>query len=97
MKIMKSVKISEMRNLGPASEKMLAKIGINTSQQLIKLGPEKAFKIMKEKGMKPHTSFLYAMIGAVTDRSWFYVVKDFKQADMLKSQNSVQQKNKKKY
>ncbi len=89
------MKISEMRNLGPASEKMLKKIGITNSDQLINVGPEKAFRLMEEKGIKPHTSFLYAMIGAATDRSWFDVVRDFKNAGMLKSQNLGQQKRKK--
>lgn len=82
------MKISDMRNLGPASEKMLKKIGITESEQLKELGPDKAFIMLEDKGLKPHTSFLYALIGACTDRSWNDVVKDFRAAGMLKGQQN---------
>ena len=59
---------------------------INTAEDLIKIGPDKAFKMLVENGLKPHTSFLYAMIAAISNRSWIEVVNDFKDAGMLKGQ-----------
>lgn len=71
------LKISEMRNLGPAVEKDLAAAGITTSDQVLKLGPEKTFIKMLEGRMKIDRSakccnalYLYSIYGAIHDLDW---------------------------
>lgn len=74
-----------MRNLGPASEKQLAEVGITSAEQLREIGAFKAARMMEEKGTKHvyngklHKAFLYALIGAIEDRSWQEVARAAKQ------------------
>lgn len=77
MKKQVSKRISEMRNLGPAVEKDLNAVGIFSADQVLKLGPEKAFLKMLEGRMKIGRSakccnalYLYSFYGAVHDVDW---------------------------
>lgn len=76
--IMKKSEIQSMRNLGPVSERMLNSVNIYTRSDLEKVGAQGAFKLMQDKGLKPSKNALYAMIGALSDKSWFEVVKAIK-------------------
>lgn len=71
------LKISEMRNLGPAVEKDLNAVGIYHAHQVMKLGPEKSFLKMLEGRLKTGRSakccnalYLYSFYGAVNDVDW---------------------------
>jgi hypothetical protein len=76
----RSMKISKMRNLGPKSEAMLAKIGVNSSVDLENLGAVEAFKQLQTSGEKVSLLMLYAMHGALTNQAWEMLPPDEKQA-----------------
>jgi hypothetical protein len=70
-------RISEMRNLGPAVEKDLAAAGVNTAEEVIRLGVEKTFLKMLDGRMKIQRSakccnalYLYSIYGAIHDVDW---------------------------
>lgn len=62
--------IRHLRNLGPQSEAMLTKAGIVTVEQLRAIGSVQAFLAVKRVGSKPSLNLLWAIEGALTDRSW---------------------------
>jgi hypothetical protein len=71
------LKISEMRNLGLAFEKDINAGGVFSADQVIKLGPEKAFLKMLEGRLKTGRSakccnalYLYSLYGAIHDIDW---------------------------
>jgi TfoX C-terminal domain len=76
----RAMKISKMRNLGPKSEAMLAKIGVNSSFDLEHLGAVEAFKRLQASEEKVSLLMLYAMHGALTDQAWEMLPPDEKQA-----------------
>ena len=66
-----------MMNLGPAVEKDFNAIGITHAEQIIKLGPEKAFIKMLEGRLKLNRSakccnalYLYSLYGAIHNIHW---------------------------
>jgi len=70
-------RISEMRNLGPACERDLNAVGINTAGQLKRLGAEAAFvrillgrKQQGRSGKCCNAAYLYALHGAIHDIDW---------------------------
>lgn len=71
------LKISEMRNLGPAVEKDLQAVGIFYAEEVIKLGPEKTFLKMLDGRKKLGRSakccnalYLYSIYGAIHNIDW---------------------------
>ena len=71
------MKISTLRNLGPAREQDLAAVGIRTATQLRELGAEAAFiKIIAKRqqlGQPTHSCtavYLYALYGAIHNIDW---------------------------
>ena len=68
--------ISKLRGLGPAAEKSLNAIGIYTKNDLEKIGAVKALMTLeRELNIKPHLNFLYAMVGALENKSWLEIAK----------------------
>ena len=65
--------VAKMRNLGPASARMLARAGINTPAQLRELGAAEAYIRVKLSGQSPSLNLLWAMWGALNDASWMAV------------------------
>ncbi len=60
-----------LRGLGPKSEKSLNEIGIYTRADLARIGPVRAFIMVRQVASTPPSlNFLYAMAGALEDRSW---------------------------
>ncbi|MDI1238626.1 MAG: TfoX/Sxy family protein [Polaromonas sp.] len=59
-----------LRNLGPASERMLDRAGITTEIQLLQIGSVKAYRAVQATGQKPSLNLLWAIEGALTDQSW---------------------------
>ena len=68
--------ISKLKGLGPAAEKSLNGIGIYTKKDLEEIGAVKAIiKLEREHNIKPHLNFLYAMVGALENKSWLEIAK----------------------
>jgi len=69
-------KLSELKGLGPKSEKCLKEIGISTKEQLEKVGAVKAFiELQKKSNINPSLNFLYAMVGALEGKHWADIAK----------------------
>lgn len=67
----KAKKISDLKNLGPESEKAFAKAGIKTASQFIKLGWKKTLqKLVKSNPKHRHSLYAYALIGALSNTDW---------------------------
>ena len=65
------MKVSQLKGLGPKTEKYLNNIGIYTRDDLAVVGAVPAYLKLIESGQTiPHLSFLYALVGALEDRSW---------------------------
>lgn len=69
--IKSAIKISDLKNLGAASEKVFHKAGIKTVAQFVKLGWKGAMKkLAKSDPRNIHSMFAYAVIGALKNREW---------------------------
>ncbi len=84
---LKKTKISKMMNLGPAVENDFNAIGITHADQIIKLGPEKAFIKMLEGRLKLNRSakccnalYLYSLYGAIHNIHWTQIPEKKKKA-----------------
>lgn len=96
--------LSQLKGLGPASEKNLNKIGIYTKKDLEKIGAVKAFmKLNTECNIKPHLNFLYALVGALENKSWLEIAKterarlifeleDYTELEKILSEDGTEQK-----
>lgn len=68
--------LSTLKGLGPKSEKKLNEIGIYTKEDLEKIGAVKALiKLKEQSSIKPSLNFLYAMVGALENKSWLEIAK----------------------
>lgn len=77
--IKSAVRISDMKNLGPASEKAFQKAGIKTVAQFVKLGWKGTMKkLAKSDRRNIHAMFAYAVIGALKNREWNGISEDDK-------------------
>lgn len=60
-----------MRNLGPASARMLAAVGVRTADDLVEIGALDAFRMLwAENGARPTFTMLWALVGAIEDCDW---------------------------
>ena len=59
-----------LRNLGPASWRMLARAGIVRAAQLNELGAARAYVTVERAGARPSLNLLWAIEGALTGRDW---------------------------
>jgi DNA transformation protein len=63
--------IAGLRNLGPASARMLATIGIHTATALDDLGAAEAYRRLRDAGTPGLSrNLLWAMEGALLDIDW---------------------------
>ena len=71
--------LSNLKGLGPKSEKCLNEIGINTREDLERLGAVRSFiKLKNECSIKPSLNFLYAIVGALENEHWANIAKSEK-------------------
>ena len=64
-------KISDLKNLGPASEIQLKNAKITSVKQLVGLGWKGAFKrLVRSNPKNRHAVFAYALIGALSNKQW---------------------------
>ncbi len=74
-------KISDMRNLGPNTEKAMHKANIKTVDQFVKLGWKKTLaKLVKTNPKNRHSIFAYALIGALKNQDAFHISEEDKKA-----------------
>jgi DNA transformation protein and related proteins len=63
--------IGTLRNLGPASARMMAEIGIRDEAALRRIGAGEAFRrACFELPERPSFNLLWALHGAIDDRDW---------------------------
>lgn len=69
-------KLTDLPGLGVRCEQLLCAVGIKTPAVLRKVGPIEAYcRIIEETHFTAHISLLYALVGAVENRSWLDVAK----------------------
>ena len=74
-----TVKLRDLKGLGPKSEEWLHEVGIKTPDNLRSIGAVRAFiRLKKECSVKPSLLFLYAMVGAIEGRHWTEIAKNEK-------------------
>lgn len=81
--------LSDLKNLGPQSQAMLAKAGITTEAALRRLGPVMAYARTKEVCPKASLNLLWALEGALTGRDW-KAVAETERASLLMALDDVQ-------
>jgi DNA transformation protein len=64
------MRLRELRNLGPASERMLEMAGITTPEKLDELGSVEAYRRVVEAGAHPSLNLLWALEGALLGLDW---------------------------
>jgi len=80
--------LSKLKGLGPKSERCLNEIGIHTVAELKAIGPMEAFvRLCNEGHIKPSLNFLYALVGALEDRSWQEIARNEKTQLLLELQD----------
>jgi TfoX C-terminal domain len=62
--------VSAIRNLGPASDQLYARAGIDSAQQLRQLGADGAYRRLLESGTRPHFIGYYALVMGLQGRPW---------------------------
>jgi DNA transformation protein len=67
--------ISDLPNFGPKSQETLARAGIRTLEQLRALGSVRAYVQVKRSGACTSLNLLWAIEGALSQRSWRDVAK----------------------
>jgi DNA transformation protein len=65
-----STPISAIRNFGPAYEESCGKIGINSAEELRKLGADETYRRLLQAGTKPHFIGYYVLVMALQGRPW---------------------------
>jgi len=66
--------LSDLKGLGPKSEKLLNELGICSESELRDYGPIRAFiKLKKECSVTPSLNLLYAMVGALENKHWIEI------------------------
>ena len=62
--------VSSIRNLGPAANKMFARAGVNSAQELRDLGADAAYRLLLHTGTRPHFIGYYALVMGLQGRPW---------------------------
>lgn len=62
--------IEQLLNLGPKSSQWLREAGIESVQQLKKMGPVLAFRVVKHAQPKATLNLLWALAAGLQDKHW---------------------------
>jgi len=65
-----SRELQELKNLGNTSINWLRAVGINSHEDLRKVGPVEAYTKIKTRGFRVSKVLLYALYGALVDTHW---------------------------
>lgn len=71
-------RLRDLRNLGPASERMLVAAGIHTPDELDRLGSVEAYRRATAAGGHASLNFLWSLDAALLDIDWFDLPPDRK-------------------
>lgn len=66
----------DLLNFGPKSKRILASVGINSFEDLQKLGSVAAFAKVRHSGAKVSLNLLWALEGALADIAWQEVARE---------------------
>lgn len=72
-------KLIQLRNMGAASVNILNSIGVRTRGDLVALGSVRAYRTIRQRGIRVTHAMLYAMEGALLDVPWQSLDAAFKQ------------------
>lgn len=64
------ISISQMRNLGPKTERLLGEVGIRNESDLRRLGAVEAYRRLKFSGGAVSLNALYAIEASLRDIDW---------------------------
>ncbi|MFO0877432.1 MAG: TfoX/Sxy family protein [Gemmataceae bacterium] len=67
---MGGVPIQSLRNLGPASAGWLRAAGVNTVEDLKRLGPVAAYRVVLLQQPGASLNLLWALVAGLDDRDW---------------------------
>jgi DNA transformation protein len=67
-----------LKNLGVASVNILHAVGVNSYEDLLKVGPVETYKRIKERDIQVSKVMLYALQGALLDTHWNDLEPDLK-------------------
>lgn len=67
--------LAKLPGLGPNSVALLCKVGINDAAQLREIGAVAAYVAVLSSGQKTSLNLLWALEGALTQRSWQQVAR----------------------
>ena len=70
--------LASLRNLGPKSAAMLARVGLKKKEDLQRLGGVGAYQLLKEKKIPVSKNMAYAIEGALMDVDWRALPFEFK-------------------
>jgi DNA transformation protein and related proteins len=74
MVVTDNMPVAELRNLGPATARLLLSINVRTLSDLAGIGAARAFRRLEfEEGRRFSLNLLYAMDGAISDRDWRHI------------------------
>lgn len=77
------MRIRDLRGLGPKTEEQLRCVGVESPEDLIEIGAVEAFVRLRRSGAKPSLNFLYAMVGALEDRSWLDIAQNERESILM--------------
>lgn len=75
--------IRDLSNLGPKSQQMLQRAGVDSLEQLRTLGSVRAYVLVKKNGGNPSLNLLWALEGALTGLRWQEVARDHRTSLLL--------------
>ena len=71
-------RLSNLKNIGEVSEKMLNSIDVFTKEDILELGPVTIYFILKSRGFDVSMNMVYALQGAIMDLHWNELPSDVK-------------------
>ncbi len=74
----KTTRLSQLKNIGETSERLLNQVGIQTVEDLERVGVVKAWKRVKAIEPSANLAGLYALQGALMDIHWNALPDDIK-------------------
>ena len=83
-----SMDIKHLRNLGPTSAEWLIAVGIETIDDLRRLGAVAAFQLVRQHQPRASLNLLWALAAGLEDRDWRELLPEEKAA--LKQQASIE-------
>ena len=72
------MRIRDLKGLGPKSEKMLAKVGVDSVDEFMKSDPYRMYEKLVAEVKGVNRNFIYAIIGAQENISWQDIARERK-------------------